>query len=139
MSYLVDTCVLSEVAKTKPADTVLRWFAATDEGSMAISALTIGEIRFGIARLPASAKRRRLTAWLSALEARFEPRIVPVDGAVAATWGELRAQALARGRPLAAVDGLLAATAATHGLTFVTRNVADVRATGVPVLDPWTS
>jgi predicted nucleic acid-binding protein len=138
VTYLVDTCVLSEVGRPKPASSVVRWLEATPEDALAISALTLGEIRFGIARLGAGAKRRRLAAWLEALEARFDGRILAVDSAVAKRWGDLRAHATATGKALPVVDGLLAATALTHQIVLVTRNVGDVRATGVSLLDPWT-
>ena len=139
MKYLIDTCVLSEVARPAPDPRVVGWLDAADESALGISALTIGEIRFGIARLTPGAKRRRLTAWLGELEARFEQRVVPIDAAVARTWAELRARAVAAGSVVPVVDGLVAASAIAHGLVLVTRNVSDVRATGVALLDPWSA
>lgn len=139
MKYLLDTCVLSEVARPRPASAVVRWLERADELSLGISSLTFGEIQFGVLRLPQGRRRQRLTRWLEELDLRFDGRVLPVDTRVAAVWGELRAEAVARGRSVPVVDGLLAATAISHGLVLVTRNVVDVVATRARVLDPWVA
>ncbi len=80
-----------------------------------------------------------LDAWLSEeLPLRFESRILPVDNAVADAWGRLVAECEARGRSLAAMDGLIAATAVVHDLTLVTRNATDFQAVLRAVLNPWS-
>ena len=138
MRYLLDTNVLSEPARPRPDARVLEWMRAQPPRELAISVLTLGEIRKGVALLSSGERREALDAWLSSdLPRQFAGRVLPVDAAVALGWGELSAAARRAGRPLPVIDGLLLATAAAHGLTLVTRNVADCRDRGVPVLDPW--
>lgn len=135
MSYLLDTNVLSELLQRRPADAVLRWFDATPEDALHVSVLTLGEIRRGVERLPASPRKERLRLWLEqALPERFEGRVLPVTSGVADRWGRLLATAA---RTLPAIDGLLAATALHHELRMVTRNVADFDLPGLDVIDPW--
>ena len=135
MSYLIDTHVLSELRRKKPAPKVKQWFAQRPAGTLYLSVLTLGEIRKGIEALPHKAHRLVLFDWLETeLPAFFAGRILPIDLAVADRWGRLVAQA---GRPLPAIDSLLAATASQHGLTFVTRNVRDVEGLEVQVINPW--
>lgn len=134
MSWLVDTNVLSELRKGNRADKRIRaWFANTEEDDLYTSVLVLGEIRRGIESI-----RRRDTAsaialeqWLVRLATGFGDRILPVDVRVADRWGALNVP-----DPVPTIDGLLAATALVHDLVLVTRNVRDVAATGVQVLDP---
>jgi predicted nucleic acid-binding protein len=77
--------------------------------------------------------------WLATeLTGRFEGRVVVIDEAVAAVWGELLAKADAAGKPMGAMDGFLAATAAAHQMTLVTRNEMDFAAAGIKTLNPWS-
>jgi predicted nucleic acid-binding protein len=109
------------------------------EDDVFLSVVTFAELRRGIERLPASARRKRLDEWLrSDLPIRFEGRIAPVDGAVADEWGRLVARREADGRPFNAMDALIAATAHVHELTLVTRNVSDFKASLKSLLNPWT-
>ena len=136
--FLLDTNVVSELIKPKPEPKLAKWTDVTDEALLFLSVLTIGEIRKGIARHPNATRRVKLEAWLvSDLAVRFAGRILPIDARIAERWGRLTAQAEQAGRPLSVIDGLLAATAQHHNLTFVTRNAADVIGTGVSVFNPW--
>lgn len=133
--YLVDTKVLSEARKGARAHAgVTAFFARVDDAALHVSVLTLGEIHQGVERVrrrdPAAAVA--IGRWLRGIERNFADRIVPIDAEIAATWGGLDARG-----PLPAIDGLLAATAMARGLTLVTRNVRDVRRTGVRLLDPF--
>jgi len=135
LSYLLDTNVISELRKGERADTNVRaWFDGLDDEEIYLSVLTIGEIRRGVEsvrrRDPDSAAA--LDSWLARLDEAHGDRILPVDRAMAEEWGRMNVP-----NPLSAVDGLLAATAKVAGLTFVTRNVADVKSSGVALLDPF--
>jgi predicted nucleic acid-binding protein len=136
LSYLVDTNVLSELRRREPDARVVHWMSARPATTLYLSVLTLGELRKGIEGLAQGERKRRLLDWLEVdLPDYFGGRVLPVDTAVADRWGRLQALA---GRPLGAIDSLLAATALCHGLTLVTRNLKDFRHPDLSVLDPWT-
>lgn len=135
MSYLLDTNTVAELRKGARADPNVRaWFADLAAEDIFLSVLTIGEIRRGIESIrrrdPDSAAS--LDSWLARLTESYQDRIVPLDRSIAEEWGRMNVP-----DPLPVVDGLLAATAKVLGLTFVTRNVADVDGTGADLLDPF--
>ena len=137
MSYLIDTNVLSELRRKLPNPRVVHWFSQRPATTLYLSVLTLGEIRKGIEVLPDPARRLTLLDWLETrLPAFFAGRILPIDAAVADRWGRMVAQA---GRPVPAIDSLLAATAEQHGLTLVTRNLRDVKGLAVQVINPWAA
>ena len=138
--FLVDTNVLSEAVRTKPEPQVLDWIGAADETLLYLSVLTLGEVRKGLALLPQGKRRTRIETWIEVdVQSRFAGRILPISSAVADRWALLAAEAKKKGRALATIDGLLAATALEHNLTIVTRNVRDFRDTHVLLLNPWDS
>ncbi len=104
---------------------------------MYVSAVSIGEIWFGIELLPEGNRRRTLELWTYDFERRYEQRILPVDADVARTWGAVGAMCRRNGRPLAPADGLIAATAIHHDMRIVTRNVKDFEPTGALIVNPW--
>ena len=117
MSFLIDTCVLSELVKSRPSSQVSLWFEDTPKTSMFVSVLTLGEIRKGIMMLGRGRRRLRLNTWLETeLPMWVGDRILPLDANVADMWGRL----MARYQKLPVVDGLIAATALSHSLTVVT-------------------
>jgi toxin FitB len=134
LSYLVDTNVLSELRRKQPQPEVVAWFTQRPRQTLYLSVLTLGEIRKGIERLGA-ARQQPLLDWLEVeLPNYFLGRLLAVDAHTADRWGRMLASA---GRPLPAVDSLLAATALQHDLTLVTRNTADFAGTGVRLINPW--
>lgn len=136
MSYLLDTNVLSEPRRKKPDAGVIEWFAERPASTLYLSVLTLGELRKGVASLEDERRRTALLDWLETeLPAFFAGRVLPIDGEVADRWGRILAAA---GRPVPAIDSLLAATALHHGLTLVTRNVRDVAGLGLEIINPWT-
>ena len=139
MSFVLDTCVLSEFVKPEPDSHVVAWLGAQDEAQLFLSTIVLGELGRGIARLPDGRKRRRLDAWLhSDLRSRFHGRILGVNEAVALEWGERSGALLREGKTLAMADGLIGATAVVYSLVVVTRNVDDLAPTGAAVFNPWT-
>lgn len=138
MSYLLDTCVLSELVSRKPDDSVVSFVDGMDEQSLHLSVLTLGELHKGIAKLGDARRRKRLLSWVeNDLRERFRNRILPVDVAVARTWGRIQGEAERKGRRMPVMDSLIAATAIEHELVVVTRNTPEHLAHGVDILDPW--
>ncbi len=138
MNYLLDTCVISELAARQPEPGVMAWLDAVEDERIYLSVITIGEIKRGIEKLPASPRRQVLADWLSGdLLLRFRGRILAIDTAVILRWGELTAKLEREGRPLPAMDSLTAALALTHNLHLVTRNEKDFAGSGVAVVNPW--
>ena len=135
MSYLIDTSVLSELRKGPRCDSrVARWFADVAADDVFLSVLAVGEIRRGVERIRRrdAGSARSLEAWLRRLVAEHSDRILPIDGAVAEEWGRLNVP-----DPVPVIDGVMAATARVHGLTLATRNVKDIKRTGVACVNPF--
>lgn len=137
MRYLVDTCVISEMIKPQPQSSVLSWWDNCVTSQMYISALTIGELHFGITRLPDGKKKDELLAYFKQITSALSGSILPITDKISIIWAEMKAQAGRKGVQLPVIDGLLAATAKEHGLIFVTRNTKDVAITGVSIFNPW--
>jgi len=137
--YLLDTCVISELVRSRPDPGVVDWVRRQDGEDLHLSVLTLGEIERGIARLPASSRRAALEKWLHEdLARRFTQRLHPVDEEVARAWGRVQAELEISGRPMAAVDGLISATARVHELVLVTRNTADFHDQALHTQNPWS-
>ena len=138
MNYLLDTCVIAELARPIPAPRVLEWVESAEESALYLSVLTFGELEKGIARLPASARRRKIEAWVrEELSERFSGRVLAIDATVAERWGQWSGLSEVRGKPLPVIDALIAATALVQGLEVVTRNTADFERCGAHCVNPW--
>ncbi len=138
MTFLLDTCVVSEAARPLPEPRVAAWMDAQDPLPMYLSAVSVGELIQGISRLRDKSRADALRSWVTEkLLPRFEGRILRIDLAVAQAWGELRGTAMANGRTPAVIDSMIAATAHVHGLTVVTRNTKDFSPLGINVVNPW--
>ena len=137
MKFLLDINIISEIRKRERADPkVASWVVRTPIEEMGTSVIVLAEIRRGIERKRRrdSAQGRSLDQWFAQMRARLGERVLPVDEPIADAWALLGIPS-----PLPLIDGLLAATAKVHGLTLVTRNVADLQRTGVTLLDPFSA
>jgi predicted nucleic acid-binding protein len=137
--YLLDTNVVSEMTKSEPDPSLRQNLSALSGDQLWISVLTFGELNKGVSLLPLGRRRIEFEQFFRALAEEYSDRILEISLAVAMTWGALAAETRSRGFHLSQIDGLLAATALSHGLTVLTRNVRDFLFTNVPVLDPWQS
>jgi predicted nucleic acid-binding protein len=134
VTYLVDANVLSEPTKPAPKPTVVEWLRR-HEREIAVDPIILGEIRFGIHRLPAGKRRQQLDRWFREGVARIV--CVPWDAACGLRWAQLLADLRRQGQAMPIKDSLIAATALVHGLTVVTRNEADFKKAGVKVVNPF--
>lgn len=138
MKYLLDTCAISELVKREPSKSFIEWIEVTNEDWLHLSVVTFGELQKGIEKLADAKKRRRLQDWvLKDLMQRFSGRIYDITIPIAAKWGSLMGQGERQGLPLPVIDALIAATAAVHDLTVVTRNTNHLERCGARVLNPW--
>jgi predicted nucleic acid-binding protein len=139
MTFLLDTCVISELVARQPDPAVVQWVDGVDEDKLFLSAITIGEIKRGIEKLANSTRKSALEEWLEDdLLVRFRDKILPVDTAVMLVWGQLAADLEKLGKRMPAIDSLLAATCLHERLELVTRNESDFAHSGVTVINPWT-
>lgn len=131
--YLLDTNVVSELRKPKPHGAVLAWFEGLEDTQLHLSAVTIGEIQSGIeiTREQDEAKASEIEAWLEMVAGSYN--VLSMDAATFRAW----AQWMHRRSDTVYEDAMIAATAKVHGLTVVTRNVADFKPFGVPLLNPF--
>lgn len=111
MRVLLDTCVLSELRRPKPAPAVRKTVDALSSDDVFVSVLSVGEIARGIALLKDGQKKRALQTWLQTMERDYADRLLPIDPDTSRIWAELTAEARNVGRTIPAVDGLIAASA----------------------------
>ncbi len=138
MKYLLDTCLISELTKSKPNNKVVDWVLDENETNFYVSVLTFGELHKGIEKLPESRKKEELRIWVeNELKNRFQNRIIGIDIRITTTWGKIQCVAEKKGRPMPAIDSLIAATGIAHDLIVVTRNISDMEQSGVKLLNPW--
>lgn len=140
MKYLVDTCVLSELAKNKPNANVVKWLKSHSDGNLFfVSVVTLGEIKEGIETLSdEDPRKKKLRTWFEEqILGTYEGSIVDFDREVALKWGEIKGMTNRMGRTRPDLDAQIAATAVVHGMTVITRNVSDMEYTGAEVEDPF--
>lgn len=137
---VLDTNVLSELMRDEPAARVERWVDDQDSGELAVTAVTVAELRYGIARLPRGARRSKLAESADALVDRgFAGRILAFDHAAADHYADLAADRDRAGRPIATPDAQIAAICRARGATLATRNTRDFEEAGIGLVDPWTA
>lgn len=134
MRYLADANVLSEPTRPNPQPSVVAWLR-THEAALVVDPVVLGEIRFGILLLQRGRRRTRLEQWFESGVRRLQCLSWEADTGL--RWAELLAALRKAGRAMPIKDSLIAATALTHGLTVATRNVADFRAAGCAVVNPF--
>ena len=138
MMYLLDTCIISEFSRRRPSSAVVAWLETVSTADLYLSAVTIGEMQKGVAKLPIDdPMRRKLVMWVDSIEAEFSQRVLQFDAEIAKEWGRIVGEALRIGRVRPLVDMQIAATAFKHGMILVTRNTKDMKGVGVELLNPF--
>jgi hypothetical protein len=140
MSYLLDTCIISEYVKKKPNNNVIFWLDNQLEESLFISILTIGELRKGIIKIKNTNPDRykKLWLWIIKVETRFQDRILPLNQNVINIWAEMCGKNEAKGKKSSIMDSLIAATAIEFDLIIVTRNIDDFDCLSVKIFNPFS-
>ncbi len=135
---VLDTNVLSELMRRRPAARVVGWVDEQDASALAITAVTAAELLYGVARLADGARKTELAAAVDALVREdFAGRVLPFDVGAATQYAELVAKRERQGRPISVSDGQIAGICRHHGVALATRNVRDFEAAGVALIDPW--
>lgn len=136
---VVDTNVVSELMRRQPAGEVATWFAEQDPGELRLTAITVAELLYGIARLPRGRRRTLLQEAADALTSRFAGDVLAFDLEAARRYSLIVTARERAGSPIAALDAQIAAICLSHDAVLATRNVKDFAGTGVTVVDPWSS
>ncbi|MGC8532979.1 MAG: type II toxin-antitoxin system VapC family toxin [Acidiphilium sp.] len=136
---LLDTNLISEPWKPQPNPKIIAWIDAQAIETLFLSAITIAELRFGIAAMPPGKRRQILHERLeNQLLPLFAQRILPFDLKASRAYADLMAKAKTAGQPINQPDGLIAAIAATHNLSVATRDTTPFHTAGIPTINPWT-
>ncbi|MCA9775599.1 MAG: type II toxin-antitoxin system VapC family toxin [Candidatus Eremiobacteraeota bacterium] len=134
MRYLVDANVLSEPTKSKPAHSVLKWLQS-NEAEICVNPIVVGEMKYGILKLPPGKKRQALLDWFETGIVRIP--VVKLDLETANCWAALLSDLQKRGKAMPVKDSLIAASALQYDLVVVTRNVKDFQSTSLQVVNPF--
>jgi predicted nucleic acid-binding protein len=138
VNYILDTNVISELVAVRPNPKVVDWIQSVESNQVFLSVIAIGELKKGIEKLIDSDRKEKLDEWLHEdLLVRFENQILIIDQETMLIWGQLIAHLEMIGRPISAIDSLLAATALQWQYTLVTRNTAHFAMAGIVLLNPW--
>ena len=138
MAFLIDTNVISETLKPRPAARVIAWFGDQRSNDLFLASMSLGELVRGAHRVKDKVKRERFKRWIyHDLVAQFQGRILPFDQEAAVIWGEIMGNGDRTGHPKPMGDAQIAAVARRHDLTLVTRNTRDFTDMDVALIDPW--
>ena len=136
---LLDTNVVSAMMAPSPPRAVVGWLNDRQTVALFLSTITIAEIVYGLAVLPDGKRRDLADRFDRFVAAGFEQRVLDFDRAAALVYGEVMSRRRAMGRPLAALDGQIAAVARANRLAVATRNVRDFEHCGIDLVDPFES
>lgn len=137
---VLDTNVVSEPLKTAASPAVIEWLDRQNLETLFLSAISLAELRYGVAALPEGRRKEGLKAALDErIFSLFGSRILAFDTAAADAYAVIRGRARAEGKSIGASDGYIAATAAALGFAVATRDTGPFEAAGVPFINPWTA
>lgn len=134
---ILDTNVVSEMMRSVPEPSVLRWFANLANEDAHVTAVTLGEILLGIELLPTGRRREVLRAGAESTFAVFAGRVLPFDEKAAPVFSSLSSTRRKQGKPISQFDAQIAAIARAHSATLATRNTSDFEGCGVRLVNPW--
>jgi toxin FitB len=135
---IIDTNVVSELMRPEPDPGVASWVRARDRRELRMTAISLAEVRYGIARLPDGRRKQVLLGAADEIFSAFADQILPVDAAAAEHYAVIASSRERAGKPIPGFDALIAAVCRSQGATLATRNVSDFDGTGIEVINPWT-
>jgi predicted nucleic acid-binding protein len=134
---VLDTNVVSELMRPEPAPQVADWVRDRDKHELRTTAITLAEVRYGIARLPGERRKQVLLAAADDIFRAFEDQVLPVDVAAAEQYAVIAHNRERAGKPISSFDALIAAICRSRGAALATRNLSDFDGTGIEIIDPW--
>jgi toxin FitB len=134
---VLDTNVVSELMRPEPTPQVADWVRDRDRHELRTTAITLAEVRYGIARLPDGRRKQVLLAAADDIFRAFEDQVLPVDVAAAEQSAVIAHNRERAGRPISGFDALIAAICRSRGAALATRNLSDFDGTGIEIIDPW--
>jgi predicted nucleic acid-binding protein len=134
---ILDTNVVSELMRPEPASQVAAWVRSRDRRELRMTSITLAEIRYGIARLPDGRRKQALLDTADDIFRAFSDQVLPVDAAAAEHYATIASTRERAGKPIPALDALIAAVCRSRGGALATRNLPDFDGTGIELIDPW--
>ena len=134
---IFDTNVVSEMMRSMPSEVVVAWIGTRPLVEQHTTTITIAEVRYGIARLPAGRRRTAMSSTADAVFGTFGDRVLPVDLVAGDLYGDVRTERESDGKPISDMDALLASVCRAHGATLATRNTDDFTGLDLDLVDPW--
>ncbi len=135
---VLDTKGVSELMRPQPVEAVVEWVDHQPGSEVYLTAITVAELLYGVARLPDGQRKVDLAERIEAVLAEdFEHRVAPFDETAAAHYADIVVHRERAGRPISTADAQIAATCRSHGALLATRNVDDFTDTGIVIFNPW--
>ena len=134
---ILDTNVVFELMRPEPAPGVASWVRGRDRHELRTTAVTLAEVRYGIARLPDGRRKQVLSAAAAEIFSAFADQVLPFDSAAADHYATIASSRDRAGTPMAGFDALIAAVCRSHGAALATRNVSDFDGAGIEIMNPW--
>ena len=135
---VLDTNVVSELMRSAPAELVVNWVDQQTTTDVHLTAVTVAELLYGVARLPDGSRKADLTERIEAmLTEDFDHRVLPFDETAAVHYADIVVSRERAGRPIGMADAEIAATCRSHGAVLATRNIDDFANTGITTVNPW--
>ena len=136
---VLDTNVVSELMRATPADVVVNWVDHQPATDIYLTAITLAELLYGVARLPDGRRKIELADYIEAMVGEdFDHRVAAFDETAAAHYADIVVQRERAGQPISTADAQIAATCRSHGAALATRNIKDFLHTGITIINPWT-
>jgi toxin FitB len=134
---VLDTNVVSELMRTAPAADVVAWVHRQPAAQVCTTAVTLAEVRYGIARLPAGRRRDLLRAAADDVFGAFADQVLAFDAVAATHYADVVVEREHSGSPISGFDAQIAAVCRAHRATLATRNTDDFDRLGIDLVDPW--